>query len=123
MYAGHALIRPGETTAYLSYLMAEPKRHVSGLEFLSDDEARALGSTVARLSRALVAVVAAEHVYTFVLGDQVVPRCPGAPMEYRGGRVDEWLEAPRAGPAEIEALSARLRMWLASDGALQPAAR
>jgi hypothetical protein len=53
----------GETTAYLGHVKAEPKRHVSGLQFLSDDEARALGSTVARLSRPLVAVAAAEHVY------------------------------------------------------------
>jgi histidine triad (HIT) family protein len=124
VYAGHAQIRPGQTTAYLGYLMAEPKRHVTGLQFLSDDEARALGLWVARLSRALVAVERADHVYAFVLGDQVahvhvhvVARYPGAPTEYRGPRVDEWPEAPRGGPSEIEALCERLRQWLRSDAA------
>lgn len=121
---GHAQIRPGQTTAYLGYLMVEPKRHAPGLEDLHDDEARALGLWVARLSRALVAVVGADHVYAFVLGDQVphvhvhvVARYPGAPLEYRGPRVDDWPEAPRGGPQAIEALCQRLRTWLAAtDG-------
>lgn len=125
IYAGHAQIRPGQTTAYLGYLMAEPKRHVAGLPGLTDEEAQALGLLVARLSRALVATQGADHVYAFVLGDHVahvhvhvVARYPGAPEEYRGPRVDDWPEAPRGGPAEIEAVCARLREWLnASSGA------
>jgi histidine triad (HIT) family protein len=43
VYVGHAQIRPGRATAYLGYLMAEPERHVPGLEGLTDDEAPALG--------------------------------------------------------------------------------
>ncbi len=130
VYAGHAQIRPGQTTAYLGYLMVEPQRHVPGLQELRDDEARALGSWVARLSRALVAEAGAEHVYAFVLGDQVahvhvhvVPRYPGAPEEYRGPRVDEWPGAPRGGAPKIEALCDRLREWLASDAAAEAPGR
>ena len=130
VYTGHAQIRLGQTTAYLGYLMVEPQRHVPGLQELRDDEARALGSWVARLSRALVAEAGAEHVYAFVLGDQVahvhvhvVPRYPGAPEEYRGPHVDEWPGAPRGGAPEIEALCERLREWLASDAAAEAPGR
>jgi histidine triad (HIT) family protein len=116
VYAGHAQIPPGQETAYLGYLMVEPKRHVPGLADLLGREAAALGILLARLSRALQASVGAEHVYAFVLGDHVphlhvhlVPRYPGAPTQYWGIHVDEWPGAPRGGPAEIEALVRRLR--------------
>lgn len=122
IYVCHAQIRPGQSTAYLGYLMLEPKRHAPGLEHLDDHEAQVLGSWMARLSRALVATEGADHVYAFVIGDAVphvhvhiVARYPGAPAEYRGPRVDEWPEAPRGGPAEIEAVCARLRSWLSTD--------
>ncbi len=116
VYAGHAQIRDGQADAYLGYLMLEPKRHAPGLADLTDEEAQALGLLEARLSRALIASEGGEHVYALVLGDRVphvhihlVPRYPGAPQEYWGVHVDEWPEAPRGGPAEIEALCTRLR--------------
>jgi len=116
IYIGHAQIREGQTTAYLGYLMVEPKRHVPGLADLTDIEAQSLGLMVARLSRALKTSERAEHVYALVLGDlvshlhiHVVPRYPGAPREYWGVRVDEWPDAPRGGAQEIAALCARLR--------------
>ena len=107
---------PGQSTAYLGYLFAEPRRHAPGLADLTDAEAQAIGLLVARLSRALVASEGAEHVYAFVLGDGVphlhvhlVPRYPGAPRRYWGVHVDEWPEAPRGGAPDIAALCARLR--------------
>ena len=119
VYGGHAQIREGESTAYLGYLMVETKRHVAGLADLTDIEAQTLGLVVARLSRALKAEKHVEHVYAFVLGDDVahlhvhvVPRYRGAPHKYRGVRVDEWPDAPRGGPKEIEAICARLRRYL-----------
>jgi histidine triad (HIT) family protein len=119
VYAGHAQIPSGEETAYLGYLMVEPKRHVPGLADLTDREAAALGTLIARLSRALQESESAEHVYAFVLGDHVphlhvhlVPRYSGAPAEYRGVHVDEWPGAPRGGPAEVQALVSRLRDYL-----------
>lgn len=115
IYAGHAQLRDGHTTAYLGYLMVETKRHAPGLADLNDDEAQALGLMAARLSRALKVSEGAEHVYAFVLGDGVphlhihlVPRYPGAPRDYWGVHVDEWPAAPRGGPQEIKALCERL---------------
>jgi len=122
VYAGHAQIREGQTVAYLGYLMVEPKRHVLGLPDLTNAEAKALGLLVARLSRALKACEGAEHVYAFVLGDDVphvhihvVPRYPGAPREYWGVHVDEWPDAPHGGPLEMDALCGRLRAYLKSE--------
>lgn len=119
VYAGHAQIQAGQATAYLGYLMAEPKRHAPGLADLTDAEAQALGLLVVRLGRALVSTEGAEHVYAFVLGDgvphvhvHVVPRYPGAPREYWGVHVDEWPAAPRGGPGEIAGLCARVRAYL-----------
>jgi histidine triad (HIT) family protein len=119
IYVGHAQIRPGESAAYLGYVMIEPNRHAPSLEDLNDLEAKVLGLWIVRMSRALVATEGADHVYAFVIGDavphvhvHVVARYPGAPAKYRGPRVDEWPEAPRGGPAEIEAVCARLRGWL-----------
>jgi histidine triad (HIT) family protein len=116
VYAGHARIPAGEETAYLGYLMVEPKRHVPDLADLTDREAAALGVVVARLSRALRESEGAEHVYAFVLGDRVphlhvhlVPRYPGAPAAYWGVHVDEWPGAPRGRTAEVAALVQRLR--------------
>ena len=122
IYIGHAQIREGQTTAYLGYLMVEPKRHAPRLFDLTDDEAQALGLGVARLSRALRDSEHAEHVYAFVIGDgvlhvhiHVVPRYPGAPREYWGVHVDEWSAAPHGGPDEMAALCGRLRAYLQSD--------
>ena len=119
VYAGHAQIRDGRDTVYLGYLMAETKRHASGLADLTEAEAAAVGVLVARLSRALQATEGAEHVYAFVIGDgvphlhvHVVPRYPGAPREYWGVRVDEWPEAPHGDPAEMAALCGRVRAYL-----------
>jgi histidine triad (HIT) family protein len=122
VYSGHVQIREGQSTAYLGYLMVEPKRHAPGLADLKDAEAQALGLLVARLSRVLKISEKAEHVYAFVLGDlvphlhiHIVPRYPGAPREYWGVRVDEWPDAPRGGSPEIAALCARLRVGLGKE--------
>lgn len=122
VYIGHAQIREGQATAYLGYLMVEPKRHVPGVAELTDVEAQAIGLMVARLSKVLKASEKAEHVYVFVLGDfvhhlhvHVVPRYPGAPREYWGIHVDEWPGAPRGGAEEIDALCMRLREKLKNE--------
>ena len=122
VYAGHAQIPAGQATAYLGYLMVEPKRHLPGLGDLNAAEAAALGVLAARLSRALRESEGAEHVYAFVLGDGVrhlhlhlVPRYPDAPRTYWGVRVDEWPDAPRGGPDQVAALVDRLRACLARE--------
>lgn len=125
VYAGHGALDEGTGTAYLGWLLVEPKRHASGLADVTDDEAEALGLLITRLSRALRASERAEHVYSFVLGDHiphlhvhVIPRYPGAPLEYRGVRVDEWPDAPRGGTAEVEAVCGRIRDALARESAV-----
>jgi len=119
VYAGHSH-RLGCPAISLGYLMAEPKRHVEGLGDLTDDEAAALGRLVNRLARALKHVEGAEHVYSFVFGDNrvagvhlhVVPRYPGTPRQYWGRRLTEWPDAPRGGPAAMRSLVDRLRAEL-----------
>jgi diadenosine tetraphosphate (Ap4A) HIT family hydrolase len=119
IYVGHAPIREGQATAYLGYLMVEPKRHAPRLFDLTDEEAQAIGLMIARLSRALRDREHAEHVYVFVIGDgvlhvhfHVVPRYPRAPREFWGVHVDEWPDAPHGGPDEMAALCERLRAQL-----------
>ena len=119
VYGGHAQIREGESLAYLGYLMVETKRHIPSLSDLTDTEAQTIGLVIARLSQALKAVEDVEHVYAFALGDEVphlhihiVPRYRGAPPKYCGVHVDEWPDAPRGGPKEIEAICKRLRHHL-----------
>ncbi len=118
VYASHAAPLEGDQ-AYLGWCLVEPRRHAPGLADLTDEEARAVGLLVARLSRALKAELQAEHVYAFVLGHHVdhlhvhlVARHPGTPREYWGGRVDEWPDAPKGDEAQIAALVARLRARL-----------
>src|SRR5579863_1492181 len=124
VYAGHIGNMPPqvEQPIYLGYLMVESKRHVPGLADLTNDEAQAIGLLVTRLSRALRACTAAEHIYEFVLGHDVshlhihlVPRYHGAPREYWGTHTDEWLNAPHGGLPEIEALCTQLRAYLGNE--------
>ena len=122
VYAGHAAIPKGQTSSYLGSLMVEPKRHISGLADLNDDESQKVGLLIARLSRALTTSEGAEYVYMFVLGHAVphlhiwvVPRYPGTPREYWGLRVDEWPGAPRGGADKIATLCKRIREYLANE--------
>lgn len=117
---GH-LLPTDLTDVYLGYLMVEPKRHVEGLDNLSDAEAASLGVLVRDVARVLKDSERVEHVYSFVLGDavphlhiHVVPRYEGTPREYWGARVGEWPDAPRGGEADIAVTSDRLRHRLAA---------
>jgi histidine triad (HIT) family protein len=116
---GAVLGRAG-TTAYLGHLFVEPRRHAPGLADLTDAEARTVGWWTTRASRALRDVAGAEHVYAAVIGDGVphlhvhlLPRYPGTPRAYWWTKVDEWPDARRGATADIEALVADLRAYLA----------
>jgi diadenosine tetraphosphate (Ap4A) HIT family hydrolase len=118
VYAGHvhALESP---TAYRGHLMVEPKRHAAGLGDLTDEEAGAIGRLTNRLAALLKRFEGAEHVYSFVLGEQVphlhvhlVPRYPGTPREVLGSRLTTWPEAPRVDPDGMRALISQLRPHL-----------
>lgn len=125
VYISHAQIRDGQDTAFIGTLFVEPKRHVDGVEDLTDEEARALGLWSSRTARALKAVTHAEHIYLFRFGHHVdhlhlwlVPRYPGTPEEYWGTRVDEWPGAPYGDEAEIAAFCERLRAQFTKEGHL-----
>lgn len=120
VYAGH-ILPPDLTDVYLGYLMIEPKRHVAGLGELTDEEAAGLGVLTNNLASALRAGEGAEHVYSFVLGDEVphlhvhlVPRYPGTPTEYWGGRIGQSPGAPRGDVDDITAACDRLRQALST---------
>jgi diadenosine tetraphosphate (Ap4A) HIT family hydrolase len=122
VYASHSMFPPGQAKAYLGYLIVEPKRHVEGLQNLTKRESESLGVLITRLSRALTVSEKAEHVYLFLLGHHtphlhyhLLPRYANTPREWWGVRLDDWPEAPRGGTAEIAALCARLRRYLAEN--------
>jgi histidine triad (HIT) family protein len=118
VYAGHVV--GGGNRTYLGHLVAEPKRHVEGLDELSIEEAAALGCLVHRLALALRTSEGVQRVSSFVFGDgrvrhlhiHVVPLYPGSPAEYRAARVLEWPDAPRGGVEDIAATCDRLRTHL-----------
>jgi histidine triad (HIT) family protein len=75
-----------------------------------------------RASRALREVAGAEHVYAYVIGDEVPhlhvhlkPRFPGTPREYWWTRVDKWPQARRGDAKAIETLVRELRGYLAGS--------
>lgn len=119
VYASHSFIPQDESNVYLGLLFLEPKRHITGLEELTDAESRRIGELITRLSKALKVSTGAEHIYLFVLGHHVdhlhfwlIPRYLGTPREYWGFRVDEWPDAPRGGEFEIKILCDRIRSLL-----------
>ena len=122
VYASHAHIAEGQTSTYLGWLVIETQRHIPGIADLSDEEGQSVGLLAVRLSRLLISLTEAEHVYVFVLGHNVphfhlhlLPRYPGAPREFWGTHVDEWPDAPHGGEAEIADLCNRLRAGLSAS--------
>jgi diadenosine tetraphosphate (Ap4A) HIT family hydrolase len=104
---------------YLGHLIVESRRHVPSLADLTAAEAAAVGRLVTACALALREGAGAEHVYSAVMGHNaahlhvhVFARYPGTPREFWFTRVDEWPEAPTGGPAEISALTDRLRPHL-----------
>jgi len=118
VYAGH-VVGSGDRV-YLGHLVAEPKRHVEGLEELRTREAETLGSLVQRLALALRTSEGAQCVSSFVFGDgavrhlhiHVVPLYSGSPAEYRGASVLDWPDAPRGDVEDVNAVCDRLRIHL-----------
>jgi histidine triad (HIT) family protein len=121
VYVGHVHTISGPT-AYRGQLVVEPKRHVPGLGDLNDAEAEAVGRTCSRIARLLQDVEGAEHVYMWVLGDDVphlhvhlVPRFPNTPPEYWGPRLLRWPEGPRVDPEAMGTLISNLRDHLSPE--------
>lgn len=120
IYVGH-VYRPG-STAYRGQLIVEPKRHVPGMGDLHDEEAAALGRTCSRMARLLQDAESVEHVYLYVIGDEVphlhvhlVPRYPDTPREHWGPAVSRWPDAPRVDAEAMRTLISRLRSVLETN--------
>jgi histidine triad (HIT) family protein len=104
---------------YLGYLFVEPRRHISELGDLSEQEAEALGLMTMRLARVLQQAQAADHVYSAVVGHHeehlhvhLIPRYPDTPPEYWWTKVLEWPDAPRGDAEAVSEVAARLRFGL-----------
>lgn len=92
---------PKDNRVYLGHVFIEMNRHISGLADMSVEEAAEVGKYQMVVSKVFSRFFDAEHIYSFVFGDGVdhlhihlIPRYRGAPIEYRGVKVDEWSGAP-----------------------------
>src|SRR5262245_42462944 len=70
VFASHHIPEDGPTS-YMGWLIVEPKRHIPGLAEQTQEEAKASGLLIARLSSALKTCEGAEHIYAFVLGHHI----------------------------------------------------
>jgi diadenosine tetraphosphate (Ap4A) HIT family hydrolase len=73
------------------------------------------------MARLLQDVEGAEHVYLWVIGDEVphlhvhlVPRYPGTPREYWGPGVTRWPEGPRVDSEAMRTMIASLQSHVAT---------
>jgi len=121
IYVGHVHAIAGPT-AYRGQLVVEPKRHIPGIGELNDSEATAVGLACSRMARLLQDAEGAEHVYLWVVGDEVphlhlqlVPRYPATPREYWGPRLVRWPDRPRVDPEAMRTFVSSLRDRLATS--------
>jgi len=95
-------------SALPGWLVLMPRRHVTAIADLTDDEARALGTWQVRLSRALHEALGCQKTYIAQFAEaegfshvhfHIVPRPSDLPRELRGPRIFQLLGA--AGPQRI----------------------
>jgi diadenosine tetraphosphate (Ap4A) HIT family hydrolase len=92
-------------TTLPGWLILVPRRHVTTIAELSDDEAAALGTWQVRLSRALHEVTGCVKTYVIQFAEQegfghvhfhIVPRMPDIPDDHRGPKIFGYLTRPPA---------------------------
>lgn len=90
-------------TTLPGWLVLIPRRHVTSIAKLTDDEAAALGTWQVRLSRALHDVTGCAKTYVIQFAEEegfghvhfhVVPRMPDIPDDHRGSAVFQYLVRP-----------------------------
>jgi diadenosine tetraphosphate (Ap4A) HIT family hydrolase len=90
-------------TSLPGWLILVPRRHVTTIAELTDDEAAALGTWQVMLSRALHEVTGCVKTYVIQFAEQegfghvhfhVVPRMPDIPADHRGPAVFGYLIRP-----------------------------
>ncbi|AEV85287.1 HIT family hydrolase [Actinoplanes sp. SE50] len=100
------------TSTLPGWLVLIPRRHVTAIADLTDDEAAALGTWQVRVSRALHAATRCAKTYVVQFAEQdgfghvhfpIVPRMPDLPDDRRGPAVFRYLaKAPTQGLTEAE---------------------
>jgi histidine triad (HIT) family protein len=118
VYVGH-IDRNGKPN-YLGHIMIDLKRHAPTLADMTEEEAKAFGVIMSRVSKALKESEKAEHIYSFVSGNAVphlhmhlVARYPNTPKEYWGAsEVYDWENAPMGDNFGVVKLCHRLRSFL-----------
>lgn len=110
------MVRPNDTNNYLGYYMMESIRHFRGMYDATEAEMAAVGKMLKALSKAMMEVLGAAHVYAFIIGEglnhfhvHVIARYKDAPREYWGPTVDEWPEAPRGSMQDIRILNTKIK--------------
>src|SRR5574341_938861 len=105
-FALHALTDP---TPIPGWLVLTSERHARAWYDLDPDELGALGTLAARVMVAQRAVLQAEHVYAFAIGDvlhhfhlHLVPRYAATPERLRGRRCFEGLPEDMIPAADAE---------------------
>ncbi|MEZ2716530.1 HIT family protein [Niallia circulans] len=121
VYVGH-IDRKGKGS-YLGHLMIDLKRHIPTLAEMTNDEAKAFGLIISRVSKALKETENAEHIYALVSGNSVphlhlhlIARYPNTPERYWGPtELYDWPEAPIANEEEMSSLCKRIKNYLANE--------
>jgi diadenosine tetraphosphate (Ap4A) HIT family hydrolase len=90
-------------SALAGWLVVLPRRHVTALDQLAEEEIVELGPLLRRLAAAPRAAIGCERTYVMLFGEQqgfthvhlhVVPRMADLPNEHRGPQVLQFLEQP-----------------------------
>lgn len=126
--AGFLLHAVADATPLRGWLVLASERHARAWYELGGTELAALGPLASQVMAAQRAVLGAEHVYAFAIGDAVrhfhlhlVPRYPETPERLRGRRCFDALPGDVLPDAEVERAARAVRAALA--GATAPAAR
>jgi histidine triad (HIT) family protein len=113
-----------EPTPVRGYVIVSSVRHTRGLYTLDAKESAALGPLLARVQRAQMEALGADHAYAYVLGDKVphfhahvIPRFADAPAHLRGKNLLFATEADARPAAEVESACRALEAALAAGDA------
>lgn len=119
-------------SALPGWLVIVPRRHVTALDELSDDEMEPLGPLLSRVTRALRAVTGCLKTYVILLAEaegfahvhfHVVPRLPGFTESERGPNVFTFLGRPESewlAADETDRIAVRIRDELREFDPTQP---
>ncbi|WP_102275380.1 HIT family protein [Cytobacillus massiliigabonensis] len=121
IYVGH-IDRNGKPN-YLGHIMIDLKRHAPTLGDMTEEEAKAFGLMMSRVSKALMKSENAEHVYAVVSGNAVphlhlhlMARYPNTPKEFWGPwEVYDWEDAPMGDNQAVIELCNRIKKYLENN--------